>query len=229
MSCSVGPEISNSGLILSLDAKNRFSYPRSGTTWFDLSGNDYHFSIYGEPVFNPAGYFTFANDQVTQYIMRYPFETPTVDITYSCWFRSNFSSANQTPFTYSVNGDNEMLFFINSATQLAPHPKNVSVGVDTTDMTNKWVNFIWSRNASTGVSLFYRDGVNIGQYTNSAGTGIAANGYMIIGQEPDTPGGSFSSLQNLDGDFARFDVWDRVLTASEIWQHFVAFRGRYGV
>lgn len=34
-----GPNISTDGLVLALDAANPRSYPGSGTTWFDLSGN----------------------------------------------------------------------------------------------------------------------------------------------------------------------------------------------
>ena len=38
MSSSSGPDIITNGLILSLDAADRKSYPGSGTTWFDRSG-----------------------------------------------------------------------------------------------------------------------------------------------------------------------------------------------
>jgi len=217
------------GLILNLDAANPSSYPGSGTTWFDMSGNGYDFTIYGSPTFNSSGYFTFANNQITQYMMRFPFETPTQDITYSCWFRSNFVSANQTPFTYSVNGDNEMLFFINNSTQLAPHPKSVPFPINTTNMTDVWVNFSWTRITSTGQNIFYRDGQYIGEYTNSAGIPITPGGHMIIGQEADSPGGGFDPNQNLDGDFARLDVYNRSLTAQEIQQNFNALRGRFGL
>lgn len=221
------PQISLDGLVLCLDAANPKSYPGSGNTLFDLSGNKYDFTIYGSPTYNSSGYFTFANNQTTQYIMRFPFETPTIDITYSCWFRSNFSNATQTPFTYSVNGNNEMLFFINNNTQLAPHPKGVSIGVNTTNMTNIWVNFTWSRVTSTGQSLFYRDGQNIGEYTASAGTSIVSGGHMIIGQEADSAGGSFDISQNLDGDFARLDVYNRALSPQEIQQNYNAIKGRF--
>jgi len=201
----------------------------NGTSWYDLSGNIRNFTIFGSPFYNPLGYFTFANNQTTQYMMRFPFETPTADITYSCWFRSNFIQPNQTPFTYSVNGDNEMLFFTNSSTQFAPHPKGAAIGVNTTNMTNIWVNFAWSRQTSTGENLFYRDGQLIGQYTASAGVSTVANGHLIIGQEADSAGGGFDPNQNLDGDFSRFDVYDRILNAQEIQQNFNALRGRYGI
>lgn len=229
MAYNNGPTISTNGLVLMLDAGNRKSYAGSGTSWNDLSGNNRHFTIYGSPTFNPSGYFTFANNQTTQYIQRFPFETPTVDITYSCWFRSNFSSTNQTPFTYSVSGNNEMLFFTNSNTQLAPHPKGVSVAVNTTNMTNVWVNFVWSRVTSTGRNAFYRDGEYLGEYVASAGTGITSGGHLIIGQEADTAGGGFDPAQNLDGDFAILNIYSRELSAQEILQNFNATRSRFGV
>ena len=39
MGVSGGPNISNDGLVLCLDAASKKSYPGSGTTWYDLSGN----------------------------------------------------------------------------------------------------------------------------------------------------------------------------------------------
>lgn len=39
MATTTGPNIASSGLLLSLDAGNTKSYPGSGTTWTDLSGN----------------------------------------------------------------------------------------------------------------------------------------------------------------------------------------------
>jgi len=229
MSLSHSPAIITQNLVLCLDAANTKSYPGSGTTWTDLSGRGYNFTIYGSPTFNSSGYFTFANNQTTQYIMRFPFETPTAEITYSCWFRSNFTNANQTPFTYSVSGNNEMLFFTNSSTQLAPHPKGTSVPVNTTNMQNVWVNFAWSRVTSTGRNAFYRDGQYLGEYIASAGTDITSGGDMIIGQEPDSTRGGFDVNQNLDGDFARLDIYNRALAAQEIQQNYNALRGRFSI
>jgi len=225
------PQIVTDGLVLCLDARNTNSYPGSGSTWTDLSGNGYDFTIYGSPTHNSSGYFTFDNDQTTQYIMRYPFETPTAEITYSCWFRSNFTSSTQVPFTYSVNGNNEMLLFIDNSTTLVPHPKGRARPPSFTvaSMQNVWVNICWSRVSSTGTNLFYRDGQYIGDYTNDVGSSITTGGHLIIGQEADSFGGSFDANQNLDGDFARLDVYNRALTAEEISQNFNALRGRFGL
>lgn len=228
MATYYGSRLITDGLILALDAGNIKSYPGTGTTWFDLSGNERNLTVFGSPTFNSLGYFTFANNQTTQYMQRFPFETPTAAITYSCWFRSNFTSAAQAPFTYSIGGNNEMLFYINSSTELAPHPLGVSRPLTTSNMTNVWVNFTWTRLSSTGENIFYRDGVQIGTYTASAGTNIGTGGYLIIGQESDSAGGGFDANQNLDGDFSRLEVYNRVLSAAEVMNNFNAVKGRYG-
>ena len=52
MSSSSGPDTVTTGLVLSLDAANRISYPGSGTTWFDRSGNGYNGTLSGSTINN---------------------------------------------------------------------------------------------------------------------------------------------------------------------------------
>lgn len=44
-----GPNIITNGLVLQLDAANAKSYPGSGTTWRDLSGNENNFTLVNSP------------------------------------------------------------------------------------------------------------------------------------------------------------------------------------
>ena len=44
-----GPDIITDGLVLSLDAGSTRSYPGTGTTWYDLSGNENNFTFSGTP------------------------------------------------------------------------------------------------------------------------------------------------------------------------------------
>ena len=39
------PKIVTDGLVLALDAANTRSYPGSGSTWFDLSGNNHNATL----------------------------------------------------------------------------------------------------------------------------------------------------------------------------------------
>ena len=47
MSCSIGPDIIEKGLVLNLDASKRRSYSVSGTTWLDISGNGNNATLIG--------------------------------------------------------------------------------------------------------------------------------------------------------------------------------------
>ena len=68
MGVFAGPEINEDGLILVLDAGNTKSYPGSGTTWSDLSGNGNDGTINGAThTSGTGGYFDFdgSNDYVS--------------------------------------------------------------------------------------------------------------------------------------------------------------------
>lgn len=67
MALGHGSKIVTDGLVLALDAANPRSYPGSGTTWFDLSGNNHHFSLINNPTYSFEGYFIF--DGVNDYIV----------------------------------------------------------------------------------------------------------------------------------------------------------------
>jgi hypothetical protein len=52
MATLYAPRIVTDGLVLYLDAANPRSYPGSGASWFDLSGNKFHMSLKNSPAFD---------------------------------------------------------------------------------------------------------------------------------------------------------------------------------
>ena len=52
MGVQYNPGIVTEGLVLSVDAADKTSYPGSGTTWTDLSGNGNDGTFAGDPTFN---------------------------------------------------------------------------------------------------------------------------------------------------------------------------------
>jgi hypothetical protein len=209
--------------------------PTNGTTitrsnvWRDISSSSSTITLFGPPTYDSRGYFTFANNQVTQYAMNSSYSIPTNDITMSCWFNSNFLNFSQVPFTYSVNGDNTYLLFTDNSSTIVPHDFGDRYPITVPNMANRWCNFIWTRVRSTGVSTYYLDGVQVGIRTIFPGTGPVSPGHLIIGQEADSPGGGFDPGQNLDGSFARLDIYNRALSSTEVLQNFNALRGRFGL
>ena len=61
MGSAAGPNIVTDNLKLFFDAANPKSYPGSGTTLYDLSGNDNHGTLINDPSFSSdqGGCFTF--------------------------------------------------------------------------------------------------------------------------------------------------------------------------
>lgn len=51
MAVIVSPNINPTGLMLALDATNSRSYPGTGNTWYDVSGNNYNFTLVNSPTF----------------------------------------------------------------------------------------------------------------------------------------------------------------------------------
>lgn len=66
MGIAYNTSIVRDGLVLHLDAANPKSYPGSGNTWFDLSGNRFHMTLYNSPTFNNVEK-VFELDGVSQY------------------------------------------------------------------------------------------------------------------------------------------------------------------
>ena len=69
MACSGGPDTITNGLVLTLDAANKLSYPGSGTTWYDLSGNANNGTLTNGPTFSNTNGGSIIFDGVDDYVV----------------------------------------------------------------------------------------------------------------------------------------------------------------
>jgi len=67
MALNYSPRIVRDGLVLALDAADKNSYPGSGTTWYDLSGNGNHATLYNGPTFSTSNIGCFTFDKSNDY------------------------------------------------------------------------------------------------------------------------------------------------------------------
>ena len=67
MAISYNPRIVTDGLVLALDAGNPKSYPGSGTTWTDLSGNGNNGTLTNGPTYSSANGGSIVFDGVDDY------------------------------------------------------------------------------------------------------------------------------------------------------------------
>jgi hypothetical protein len=68
MSVFGGPNVTDSGLVLNLDAGNIKSYPGTGTIWFDKSGNANNGTLINGPTFNTGSLGSIVFDGVDDYV-----------------------------------------------------------------------------------------------------------------------------------------------------------------
>lgn len=195
--------------------------------WWDIIGNN-NLTLYGYPAYNSIGYFTLASS-TANYMMNSLYPFPTNDHTIECWFRSTFAQPNQTPYTYSVAGDNHFLLFTNSTTQIAPHTFGAATPINVLNMQNVWCCVTRTRDKLSGTEYYYFNGIQVGSVVVAPGTAATTNGYLIVGQEADAPGGGFDANQNLDGNISRLTIYNRVLTSAEILQNYNSSKARYGL
>lgn len=231
MGAYIGTEIVNSGLVLHLDAANPRSYPGTGTTWYDVSSNSNNGAL-GNGVgysANNAGSMVF--DGIDDYIDCGGNTSikPTSAITVSAWFKFTSITSNNRVLSdwhqAGVTGD-RWIFYNPTASTITWYMTSSGTGeagvpVAYTPILNQWVNLVGTYNGSN--QILY---VNSAEFSSRARTGLLYAGNSAqtvrIGRQAESGG-------SLNGNIAQVFIYNRALSAQEIFQNFEAVRGRYGI
>ena len=219
--------IVTSGLVVHLDAGNSNSYPGSGTTWTDLSGNGNNGTLTNGPTFDSAdgGSLSFdGTDDVvpitkannlgtTQNYTIFTFIYPhSVDST-----RANSIVDSGSGSTYPMR----LHLRPNSTIKLQHNDAFADPGVITTDTIslNTWTCVAATNNNNSGT--VYINGV-------SAASGSLGNNWdafnPTVGWKPI---GNPSGVYAFDGFISIVLIYNRALTPSEIQRNYNALKGRY--
>lgn len=229
------------GLVLSLDSANRRSYPGSGNTWFDLSGNGNNGTLTGGVSYNG---FTMNFDGVDDRIITPITQTYSL-FTLSCWFLNSQDLAkdNRTLISknsYYANTENDW------PVSLTVDSAGTSVGILITSGTSYYVTTPSTGSAiSTSISGLGKwfhaaatyDRNNLRLYINGILTNSTANTIALpnntgraytIGRSPfERDGGLNKTAFNSSIDDVR--IYSRALNTAEIGALFNAKRRRYGL
>jgi hypothetical protein len=254
MTNEAGPNIVYNGLVLYLDAANSRSYPGTGATWTDLSGNLQNFTLYNSPTFssNNGGEILFSGTNDYARIRN----SSSIDLlssngTVEIWFRSiggtlggnyarliSFSNetgtGSDTTSTQGVLNDfiNYFCLVQNQTTQrLAVWYKDnpQGFGSSTPVNTNNYFNAVisWSTNGASMTFNFYLNGV-VANTTTVTQSGYNADASTItLGQNAN--GALSAPSENSSCAFSSVKMYNRSLLASEILQNYAALKGRYGL
>ena len=220
--------ILSDGLVLNLDAGNPYSYPKFGTTWFDLSGTGSNGTLYNGPTYDST-IKSFSFDGSNDY-MDIPYSSTrdfgTSNFTIDIWMKMP-SQANRPILelgAYNTNGllirtdqggSSKYSVFIGGTV----YTWNYSFGANT------WYNAILTRNSSTTMEL-YVNSVSQGTVTIPAGATVtASSGVTRIAQilSGGVVGGNFI------GNIGAIKAYNRSLSATEVTQNYYATRQSHGL
>ena len=224
MSGKTGPDIIESGLVLCLDAANKNSYPGSGTTWTDLSGNSNNGTLTNGPTFSAGNQGSIVFDGVDDYVGcgNNSSINLTSYITLSAWTKKAYGSSASVAIDKGRDnyGAWSLLFDV-VANKVEFHCRisgtNSSVVSNTSYGNNIWTNIT---TVFTGTNLLiYINGI-LDNTTNISGTiGTNAIDFSI---------GKANDGFNWSGQVSNVFIYNRALTATEVLQNYNATKSRFG-
>lgn len=228
-------------IILELDAANSISYPGTGNTWFDLSGNDHDATLVDVPTWtsNDSGYFEFTTGNYMTLPTGIPLQGVT-EFSYNSWaWYANVATGGNpgrgSLFSYGFNFTNDILVSCYQGflfTQIN-NDSDGSAGLNIPAL-DSWLNIciVYDGAGSTNEDKLkmYVNGVeqtlSFGEYTVPAVTSSIGEVTPEIGRYSLSQGDT--ELQ-FAGRLAYTSLYDKALSGAEVTQNFNALKGRYGL
>lgn len=234
--------IVQNGLVLNLDAGVSESYPGTGTTWTDLSGNGNNGTLTNGPTYSSANGGSLVFDGSNDYVeitnnSTYQF-TNTQPFTINSWVKWNNTTGGHIIFAYALTVGRGYYFSLFNGVNISGVTTNSFnfdywdgsafrgiLGVNNSIMPNVWI-MLTATSATNSVNdmKVYLNGVLVSYSNRGTGSPTSINYSTLplrIGARGD---GSY-----FNGDIPQVSIYNRALTAQEIQQNFNATRGRYGI
>jgi len=226
MAVGYNPRVVTDGLVLALDAGNTKSYPGSGTTWTDLSGNGNNGTLTNMDGANldsaNGGSFTF--DGTDEYVNCGNDSSLNVgnNITVNVWFYVNQTASFDAIIAKVVNDYSLGWELDNSSgtfrVTLRPSATQINLVAGSLSVGNWYMGTMTFDNTT---ARLYLNGVQTGSTTTGGPVTLNSTEPLRIGGRVQTP--------NFEGNIAQVSIYNRALTASEIQQNFNALRGRFSI
>jgi len=235
------------GLVLNLDAGFTPSYPKNGTTWYDISTNTNNGTLINGPTFNSGNGGSISVDGTNDIItVNDNSSIDLTELTFSLWFNRGdilpLAPGDQQNFfikgnSYDAPGGDQLcpafqLFGPTGGGQYNwRHPVNGAANIVPPSQilfANQWYNMTITH-ISTQTPIPYLNGVKQTDWvvTNPTAPLIPNNFQMSFAGDVNRP--TESRYASFNGKFAIFQMYNRALTEQEVLQNWNAQKGRFGL
>ena len=226
------------GPVLCLDAGSKISYPGTGTTWTDLSGNGNHGTLVNGPTYSSANGGSIVFDGVNDYAQTTAYLFTDQKFTISFWCKvgafTGYTSGGVSNSVYSIFG---------TTSNYLGYTSTFSSAIQSGGASNA-IAVITQSNFSTEIWFYYCSVYDGTQTGNSNRLQLYLNGQIktlvydsIV---PSTPynsglqarigfGYAPSGYPYFKGSVSNVNYYSRALSAAEITTNFELTRGRYGI
>ena len=222
MGLSHSPKIVTNGLVLALDAANNKSYPRSGTTWTDLSGNSNNGTLTNGPTFSGANGGSIVYDGVDDQVDLSLVSSNVNNVTTEVWFKANTLPGDRGLFLNGSGGSSGYgLQFgacgtVGTTLYVFFGGLNCNVVSYGTLVTNTWYQSVYTRTTSPSTSnILYINGISVS--TNTSANPNSPTGVTLVGHSA------------YNGYISVVRQYNRTLSAAEVLQNYNATKGRFGL
>ena len=229
MAISRGPKTTTNGLVLCLDAADKNSYPGSGTTWSDVSGNAYNSTLVGSPSWNGSK-FTFPDSQITTYAILpvLALNNLTSGTIYTLEIVTTFDNTDLEYFLSCAITSNDNYSIMYKNTQLGVFAASLSFGTPPTVSPGETIN-LTIVNSSGTISLYKN-----GTFTSTWTGGVCVNDLKltegwILNQEQDGILTNFDPAQACAMSTSFIKLYNRTLSATEVLQNYNSTKSRFGL
>jgi len=214
------------GLVLALDAANTSSYPGSGNTWTDLSGNSNTGTLTNGPTYSSDNGGVLSFDEVDDYVDiadSTSLQFGTGDFTISVWAyprKVNYGGSDQGTLISKNYLGVEIYLYQGRFNSYIGGVSNSITGSIYPLLTNTWYNFV-----------LQREGTSCSSYVNTVLNGSSTNSSSVsqVGTNFNIGRRTGSSAYTLNGNIAHVSMYNRALTAAEVLQNFNHLKDRFGI
>jgi hypothetical protein len=205
-----------------IDGSQIISYPTTGSTWYDLSGQFNNTILYNGPTFDSNGWLDFDGSDDYGLVSRTPSISPTLGVTQEALVNFDADNGVIIGLQYGASSDNSYAFWRDGAnwnglvktsggTQVIQYNQVLTTG--------RWIHFLHTYSGST--QYLYLNGIQVASSGVSGGNIIydSNNNVVVIG-------GDFNSGYNagltlpFNGKLSKARIYSKGSSVAEILQNY---------